>query len=117
MFRLIVIVLVLSGCSVQPNDPIEPVNKAMYKVNEGTDYLIFKPITWLYNGFIPPPVKTGLKNVLNNLSTIPSMILDLVILDLTRFKNDSIRFSMNTSIGLGGLMDIAKMNGITQKTS
>lgn len=115
MLRIFLVIILLTGCSKPDHDPIEPINRGMYHINNATDYVIFKPLVWLYNGFIPPPVKTGIKNVAQNIGTIPAIFLDLVIWDLERFQNDSIKFAMNTSIGLGGLIDVAKMNGFTEQ--
>jgi hypothetical protein len=60
------------------NDPIEPLNRASYFVNEGIDTLVLRPAAEAYRIFLPPEVRTAIRNVLANLRTPVILVNDVL---------------------------------------
>lgn len=88
-------------------DPYEPYNRFMYKVNDKADRYILKPIAKGYRAVTPKPVRTGVSNFFNNLRDVVSMGSNLLRLDIKRASEDFMRVAINTTFGLGGLIDVA----------
>ena len=60
----------LGGCAStqNPRDPLEPLNRAIYKVNDGLDKVIMKPVATAYKAVLPQFVRTGVTNFFSNLA-------------------------------------------------
>lgn len=112
-----VFALFLSGCirhpdPTNPQDPFEGFNRAMFAFNMDIDHLIFRPISTVYDTLVPPPLKGGVDNFFDNvgeLTTIPNDVLQ------GKFKyalSDFMRLFINTTLGLGGLFDVASHMGL-----
>ena len=92
-------------------DCFEKLNRATFALNQGLDRTIIKPIAKGYS-YLPGPVKTGIKNVTNNVSyfvQIPNQFLQ------GKFVNgakDTGRFLINTTVGLFGIFDPAAKIGL-----
>ena len=99
--------LELSKKSKPIKDCFEPLNRATFSFNEGLDKTIFKPVAKSYRT-LPPSIKTGTSNVLDNLSnliTIPNNVLQ------GEFKKAGIntgRLIVNSTVGILGIIDIAQ---------
>ena len=95
------------------SDCFESLNRATFAFNQALDGILFKPVASAYR-VLPSPVKTGVSNSLNNLTnvvTIPNNILQ------GEFKKAGVntgRFVVNTTLGVLGLMDIAKRLGFPE---
>lgn len=117
---------VLSGCATPPpandpdavaeyrenNDPLEPTNRVLYAVNDALDTVILRPIALGYRAIIPPPVRTGVHNVLGNLGTPVTLANDLLQANPARARNTVLRFVINSTLGLAGLIDAATDLGV-----
>ena len=59
-----------AGCAADPNnpDPHEKINRVSYKINEGFDRFILKPVSDVYVKVIPRPARTGIGNAFDNLA-------------------------------------------------
>ncbi len=110
----------LCGCTTAPealksNDPFEPMNRAVYIFDEKVDQYALLPIAGLYINNVPKRVRTGIHNVLNNAEepiTIINDVLQLKLLDAGRM---TARMALNTSIGIGGIVDIAAKHDLAEK--
>ena len=61
----------LGGCATQGNkDPLEPMNRGIYKFNDTVDKAAIKPVAGAYKAVIPSPVRTGVNNFFTNLGTV-----------------------------------------------
>ncbi|MGD9108791.1 MAG: VacJ family lipoprotein [Gammaproteobacteria bacterium] len=98
----------------QQKDPYEKLNRAMFQFNEDLDYLILKPIAKTYNAITPSPVNTAVDNVFNNLTEIPTVINDLLQFNFYQATSDSWRFVINSTVGIGGILDVAKKTGLSR---
>ncbi|RQR32673.1 VacJ family lipoprotein [Burkholderia sp. Bp9142] len=107
---------VLSGCATgpnrNPNDPLEPMNRAMYKFNDTVDTNIAVPIAKGYQKITPTPVRTAISNFFSNLGDLGNMANNLLQLRITDATQDLMRVAMNSVFGVGGLIDIATPAGL-----
>jgi phospholipid-binding lipoprotein MlaA len=98
------------------NDPIEPLNRAAFFVNDGIDTLILRPAAEAYRIFLPPEVRTAIRNILANLRTPVILVNDLLQGETDRAGVTIGRFVINTTIGIGGIMDRARDFGLIGHT-
>jgi len=88
-------------------DPLEGFNRAMFTFNDKLDIYLFKPIATFYNTIMPKPLNQGIHNFFNNLGEVPTIVNDLLQFNFYQMTNDFWRLGINTTIGIGGLFDIA----------
>ncbi len=104
---------VLSGCATQGNkDPLEGLNRGIYKFNDTVDKAAIKPIAGAYKAVLPSPVRTGVNNFFSNLGTVVTIINDLLQFKFSDAMDDTGRFVINSTFGIAGLIDWASMDGI-----
>ena len=94
-------------------DCFEKINRATFAFNEVLDGVIFKPIAGAYRG-LPTPVKSGVSNSLDNLSNLVTIPNNIIQGDFKKAGINSGRFIINTTIGILGLVDAAKLFGIPE---
>lgn len=95
-----------------PNDPYEKYNRAMYKFNDKADRYVFQPVARTYKKVTPQPVRTAASNFTNNLRDVVSFGSNILRGDLGKAGNDFMRVSLNTTFGLGGLINWADAAGM-----
>ncbi len=96
----------------ETNDPLEPMNRGILKFNRAVEKILIKPATLVYRGIIPKPVRKGITNFLFNLETPVILANDLLQGKPKRAWDTTRRVFINTIVGLGGLIDVAKKWGI-----
>lgn len=101
---------------VNPNDPYEPFNRAMYRFNDGLDKAIFKPIATFYTRVVPKPMMKGVSNVFSNIDTVPTVVNDVLQGNLHQATSDAWRLLINTTVGIGGFFDVAGDIGLEHNT-
>jgi phospholipid-binding lipoprotein MlaA len=94
-----------------PNDPIEGFNRAMFEFNRGLDTYFLRPVAEGYRFLFPSPVRTGIRNLLNNARTPVILANDLLQADWARAGETAQRFAINTFLGAGGIVDVAELTG------
>ena len=101
----------LVGCASPDNrtagDPFEPMNRAIFKVNDTIDRTVAVPIAKGYQKITPHPLRTAISNFFSNLGDLNNVANELLQLKITDATQDLIRFAMNTTFGIGGLIDFA----------
>ncbi|MDO9114613.1 MAG: VacJ family lipoprotein [Polaromonas sp.] len=104
----------LQGCAVGPNprDPFEPFNRSVTRFNDGLDEAIVKPVAQVYQDTVPSPVRTGVNNFFGNLSDAWSFVNNVLQAKPQAAVDSFMRVSVNTLIGLGGVLDWATPMGI-----
>lgn len=108
--------LLVSGCATQANrDPLESLNRGVYKFNDAADKAVLKPVAGAYKAVVPQPVRNGVNNFFSNLDTFTSVINDLLQLKISKAMDGAGRFVINTTFGIVGLIDVASMDGIEQR--
>lgn len=104
--------LVLGGCAsnpelADPRDPLEGFNRAMFSLNDMLDRALFRPLAEGYQLIVPAPVDKGVTNFFNNLEDVTTAINNLLQFKIGRAANDLGRVLVNTTLGIGGLFDVA----------
>src|ERR1700686_2252111 len=115
----VVYLLGVSGCvTLPPNsqrvpqDPWESWNRGVYKFNDKLDRAVAKPVTKAYVRVVPQPIRTGVTNFFENLNTTTVMINDALQGKFLAAGNDLGRFLLNSTVGLGGILDPATPAGL-----
>lgn len=106
----------LAGCATgpdaDPRDPLEPMNRGVQRFNDAVDEAVFKPVARGYVSVTPSPVRTGVNNFFGNLGDLWSSVNAGLQLRPRETAENLMRFSVNTVLGFGGLLDIAGEAGI-----
>jgi len=112
----------LSACATTPGtdrlaekDPLHGFNRAMWGVNRGLDKAIARPVTKVYQAVTPKPVRSGIANFFSNLTEPWSFINALLQGKPDRAGRALERFVVNSTVGIGGLMDVAGKHGKKQQ--
>lgn len=101
-------VAMLQGCATTQNpDPIESWNRKVFSFNESLDENVLKPVATGYRNVTPQPVRTGFTNFVNNIKDIWSTINLFLQGRFADGTHGIIRVTVNSTLGLGGLLDIA----------
>ena len=95
-----------TGPAANPVDPLEPLNRTVFKFNDGFDRAIFKPVATVYQDVTPSPVRTGVKNVFNNVADVWSVVNNALQFKPKETLETGMRVAFNTVFGLAGLIDI-----------
>jgi len=115
------IVIGLAGCAARPpasdpeavaeyeanNDPLEPLNRGLYDVNNAIDTVLLRPAAVVYRAAVPPPVREGVRNALGNLRAPTILMNDILQGEMDRAGRTAARFLINSTLGIGGLVDVA----------
>lgn len=96
----------------QVNDPLEPLNRGILKFNRAVEKIIIKPATIVYRTLIPKPARRGISNFLFNLETPVILFNDILQGNPRRAWVTTKRFFVNSIVGVGGLIDVAKKWGL-----
>jgi phospholipid-binding lipoprotein MlaA len=108
--------LLLSSCASQSNkDPLEGMNRGIYKFNDVTDKAILKPVATAYKAVAPTPVRTGINNFFSNLGSLTTVLNDLLQFKFAHAFTDAGRFVINTTFGIAGFIDVASMDKIEKR--
>jgi phospholipid-binding lipoprotein MlaA len=104
----------VSGCSTMStskNDPLEPMNRAIFGFNEVVDDAILKPAANTYKYITPDPIEMGVSNFFSNAGEVSTIANDILQLKFDQAGHDLARFSINTTIGILGIFDVATSMG------
>lgn len=106
---LMVLALALPGCasSRNPHDPLEDFNRTMFGFNDKVDRMALRPAAEAYRKVVPPVVQTGVGNFFGNVGDVPTACNNLMQARMADGFSDVSRVLVNTTIGLGGVIDVA----------
>ncbi len=95
-----------------PGDPWESFNRRMQAFNDGADRIVLKPLATGYRAVMPDPFERGVSNFFVNLGT-PRVAINQLLQGKPKLAvADTGRFLINTTIGLGGILDAAGDMGL-----
>lgn len=102
-------VILLSGCACPPgnSDPLEKINRVIYRFNEGLDRALLEPASDLYVKHLPEPARTGLANAFENLGYANVVLNDFLQGQWGQGLQDAARMAVNSTIGVAGIFDVA----------
>lgn len=89
-------------------DPLEPVNRISYAISQPIDRLVLRPLAMTYKAVVPKPARDGARNAISNIGEPVVFLNDILQLRPGRALKTLFRFLINSTIGVGGLFDIAK---------
>jgi len=96
-------------------DPLEGYNRVMYHFNAQLDRYVYLPVVNFYEAVLPDSVQHGVSNIFNNFKEIPIFINSVLQGKAKKASVSLGRFVFNTTIGLGGLIDVLGNGGIPQE--
>ena len=116
---------ILLGCSAPahaqsaaaaPSDPLQPFNRAMFDFNKAVVDHAIDPTVAAVGPYIPPQVVTGVHNAYRNLTEVEFILNGLLRLDAPMAGTALGRMAINTTLGIGGLFDVATYFGLRRQT-
>ncbi len=93
-------------------DPLEPFNRAMLGVNRGLEVVVVRPVGSVYRSLTPAPARRAISNVAANVFTPVSALNALLQGKPSQAGRSILRFLVNSTLGLGGLIDVASRHGL-----
>ncbi|MDX9689464.1 MAG: VacJ family lipoprotein [Proteobacteria bacterium] len=123
-----IMLFALTACSSMPkgsaeeaevaavNDPIEPVNRTIFDVNDFLDRLLIRPMAELYRVTVPPPLRDRIASILKNMSEPVIFANNLLQGEVTNAGTTAQRFLVNTTAGVGGMFEVASGLGLERQT-
>jgi len=111
---ILVVALTLSACATTQNhhDPIESTNRVSDKLNDGIDRISLKPIAQGYTYVVPKPMRTAVSNFYDNTTYMNTVLNDFLQGKGQQGFMDLMRFLINSTLGIGGLVDVASSMGL-----
>lgn len=97
---------------VQVNDPLETVNRGVYEFNSIFDKFLFKPLAKLYRAVLPSWGRKAVGNVLQNIIAPVNVLNNVLQGKGERATEESWRFIINSTFGIGGILDVAGSAGL-----
>jgi phospholipid-binding lipoprotein MlaA len=98
-------------------DPQESANRRVHEFNKSLDKAVVGPVGKGYVSVVPEEIVTVVGNFSDNLSTPSSVANQILQLDLAGATRNTLRFVLNTTLGIGGLADVAKEFGLDRDPS
>ena len=105
--------IVVEGAYGPPaGDPAEKLNAEAYRITQAVDDAVIEPVAYAYRDGLPEPVRDGLGNVVKNLGE-PSNALNFLLQGKVGRAFGALgRLAINSTLGVGGLIDVAGKPGI-----
>ena len=116
-FVAILVTFFMFGCASQQNkDPLEGLNRSVYKFNDVVDKVALKPVAQGYQAITPSPVQTGINNFFKNIRDVVTLVNELFQFKFKQAANTTSRVALNTTVGVLGIFDVhSKSGGVRTK--
>lgn len=117
---LLTVAIAASACASVPqaqrteSDPWEAANRAVFNVNVALDNATLKPLSKGYRKVMPDIVRKGVSNFFQNLTTPRSVLNNFLQGKTANGLSEIARFLLNSTAGIGGLIDVATMSGLEE---
>lgn len=127
VLSLLAMPALLSACADMPktpaeradaaalNDPLEPMNRTIFDINDFLDRLLIRPLAELYRNMVPPPIRDRVANITSNMREPVIFANNLLQGEFSRAGDTFQRFGTNTILGVGGMFDVATDWGLPQQ--
>jgi phospholipid-binding lipoprotein MlaA len=89
-------------------DPLEPINRAFFHFNDKLYFWVLKPAATGYKAVIPEDGRIGVQNFFSNLTTPVRLVNCLLQAKFKGAGNETVRFVLNTTLGMAGFLDLGK---------
>ena len=121
IFAVASLVMVVSACSPRQgavaDDPFERLNRSSHAFNKGLDRNILSPLSKTYTDVVPDPMEDSVTNFARNLSLPGKVVNNVLQLDLSSAARNTVRFALNSTVGLAGLFDPSQKIGLVEKNT
>lgn len=109
---LLATIVFFTGCAstnrqTEVSDPLEPMNRAIFKFNEKFDKHVFEPAAKGYRWIVPDPIEMLAGNFFSNLNDVVVLTNSILQLNYKSAAATGARIFVNTTFGMFGLLDIA----------
>ena len=122
-FAALFLCAVLAGCATAPgtrdsenNDPLEPMNRVVFDMNDAVDTSIFRPVADAYRTVLPKFVRDRIRAFIDNLQEPRIFVNNLLQLRINDAGYTFARFYVNSTLGLAGLFDVASEHELPRQT-
>ncbi|WP_293881894.1 VacJ family lipoprotein [Sphingomonas sp.] len=95
-----------------PSDPLQAVNAKSFAITQAVDEAIVRPVALTYQKILPDPVRSGIRNIINNLREPVVFLNFLLQLKPGKAAETAARFAINSTVGIAGTFDFAKRKPI-----
>ena len=105
----------LAGCATSggnPADPLEPLNRAVFRFNDAVDGAVISPVAKGYRRIVPGILRTGISNFFSNLEDVWISVNDVLQGKFQQGAEDLTRVIFNSTFGLAGVLDFASDAGL-----
>ena len=115
---VVMIFAALAGCAStpglgsDPRDPFERYNRSMYSFNQGVDKAVIKPVSTAYAEILPVFFQNMVGNFFGNIGDVWTAVNNFLQGKPRDGTTDALRVVFNSTIGLGGLIDICTAAGL-----
>lgn len=103
-----------SNVKTKNPDPLESINRVSFWVTDKTDHYVLRPVAVAYDFLMPELAMQGVTNVFLNLTEIQVLVNNLLQLKFKNAAVDAGRFTLNSTFGLLGLVDVATPLGLAK---
>jgi phospholipid-binding lipoprotein MlaA len=104
----------LTTAAFADDDRFENINRKVFYINDRLDHFALRPAAVTYKKLMPNPLEKGVENIFSNLDEVTNVVNDLLQGKFSQAAQDSGRFLINTTIGIGGIFDVAKRAGLNK---
>ena len=101
----------------EPYDPLESINRKTHEFNKGLDRYAIKPTSNFYGSYVPELIRIPISNFRGNLNEPRRFINHIFQRDLSGAGTDLSRFIINSTLGIGGLIDVASIWNIYPRST
>lgn len=98
-------------------DPLEKLNRRLYRGQVSFDRKFFRPIAFAYKAIFPKPIRTAFRHILSNIGEPIVFLNDMLQLKPKRAARTFGRFMLNSTIGIGGIIDVAKGENLPHRNN
>jgi len=104
--------LLMNPAYADGQDPLEPVNRAVFTFNDTLDKWLLRPTAVVYKAVMPEFAERGVRNFFGNLGEVRNVVHNTLQGKLDGTARSTGRFLINSTVGIGGLFDVASKIGI-----
>ena len=108
---LVITALIFNTFLLTENDPFEEINRTTLKINESLDKAIATPVAKFYQKIMPDFIELGIYNSISNIDDINISLNNILQGKIKDGISDIVRFTINSTLGLGGFIDLATKIG------
>ena len=113
-FYLLLTSLTLSTIASTEADPLEDINLQIHNLNQTLDLQLASPVARFYKKITPDFLEKSITNFTHNIEDLSIAINNLLQGKVNDGISDILRFAINTSLGIGGFIDVASNFGFTK---